>query len=555
MQNNDIRILHVDDNKDDLAIFKYHLTSLDKEIKVDWVLSGEEAMNILPSKEYDCILSDYEMAPGMNGLDLLIKVKETRPNIPFIFLTGQGNESVAAEAFHLGANDYFTKDYTFMYFQRILNSINQGISGYRKHVEREQMQALLVESEERYRRLVELNPKAIVVHFNGNIVYINKAALSIIGKDIKEDKLIGKSVLDLIQPTHRENARKRIAETISGILKTEPVVYSTLIPGRDGIHVEGTSIPITYEGKPAVLSVLDDISDRLRAEETNRNLNALLNAIRNVNQVINLENDFQTVIEKTTAILTKVRNYAEVYFAMLDETTNLIKLVSYSGEQPRVKKWSTNLDGVGDAPLCVKKMLKSGELLEIEKGSSFCKKCRYTRFKDKNTHVLVPFKIKGKLTGLFYITAKTEHKMDEEEINLLKDIVGDLEFCNEKLEAEKSLKLSEEKYRIIFDLSPNAMTISSVNDGRIKDVNEEFFRKTGYTRDEVIGKTTIELGIWMDAADRKRYLDEIQAKGFIREASFSLQGKNNRKFKVLLSSHPIEFHGGIHLLTIARDMT
>ena len=90
MQNNDIRILHVDDNKDDLAIFKYHLTSLDKEIKVDWVLSGEEAMNILPSKKYDCILSDYEMAPGMNGLDLLIKVKEISPNNPVYLFNRPG---------------------------------------------------------------------------------------------------------------------------------------------------------------------------------------------------------------------------------------------------------------------------------------------------------------------------------------------------------------------------------------------------------------------------------------------------------------------------------
>ena len=63
MQLKDICVLHVDDNKDDLAIFKYHLTSLDKKIKVDWVLSGEEALNILIKKEYDCLISDYEMTP------------------------------------------------------------------------------------------------------------------------------------------------------------------------------------------------------------------------------------------------------------------------------------------------------------------------------------------------------------------------------------------------------------------------------------------------------------------------------------------------------------
>jgi PAS domain S-box-containing protein len=555
MQLNDIHILHVDDNKDDLAIFKYHLTSLDKKIEVDWALSGEDAINILSKKEYDCLISDYEMAPGMNGLDLLIKVKEIKPNLPFIFLTGQGNERIAAEAFHLGANDYFTKNYTSMYFQRIINSINQGINGHRKQLEREQMQASLIESEERYRRLVEMNPKAIVVHYDGNVVYFNDAALNMLGKDIKADEFVGKSVLDLIHPDQRESARKRIREAMAGILKTEPVVYFAQIPGKSDTHVEVTSIPITYEGKPAVLSVLDDISDRLRAEEASRNLNSLLNAIRNVNQVINLENDFRKVITKTTAILANVRNYSGVFFAMIDEKMKLIEPVFAGREAPFLKKWTVDLDGRGDAPRCVKKALKSGELQEIERGSSLCKKCKFSKFQGDSAHVLVPFRIKGKPAGLFYITVKKEHKIDQEEINLLKDIAGDLEFCYEKLEAEKSLKLSEEKYRILFDFSPDGMTISSIDDGRIKDVNEEFYRKTGYTRNEVIGKTTIELGIWMSVDDRKRFIKELQAKGFVKDASFSLQGKNGRKFKVLLSAHPIEFHGEIRLLTIARDMT
>lgn len=555
VQSDNIRILHVDDNKDDLAIFKYHLTSLQKEIEVDWAISGEEALRMLLLKEYDCILSDYEMNPGMNGLDLLIKVKVIKPKIPFIFLTGQGNESVAAEAFHLGAYDYFTKDYAFMIFQRLLNSINQGINGYHHNIERDQMQLSLMESEERYRRLVDLNPKAIVVHLNGEIIYINKTALNILGKKATSEQLIGTSVLELIHPSHREAARRRIIESMAGISKNDSAVYSAVFPGINDVQVEVTSIPITFKGNPAVLSVLDNITERLKAEETNKNLNSLLNAIRNVNQIINMEKEFVTIIEKTTNILANVRNYAEVFFIVFGETNKSLKLVAGCSGKKMLKKLHWESEGKGKYPQCVKKMIETGELIEINKGNKCCTKCEFSKFKDSTNHLLVPFRKKDKLSGFFYITIKEEHKMEDEEINLLKDIVGDLEFCNDKIQAEESLKQSEEKYRIIFDLSPDVMTVSSIKEGKIIDANKAFFEKSGYTREEVIGKTTMDLGIWDSIGDRKRHIEAIEARGYSKDISLTLYGKDKRKYRALLTSYPVEYQGESKLLSVAHDLT
>jgi PAS domain S-box-containing protein len=259
MQRKGIHILHVDDNKDDLTIFKYNLTSFDKDIYIRWASSGEEAIKILQNEEFDCIISDYEMSPGMKGIDLLKCVRREYPNIPFIFLTGQGNEEIAAEAFRQGANDYYTKEYSLIYFRRILNSINQSISSFNKHLEGELIQKSLMESEERYKRLVELNPKAIVVHSESKITYINKAALKIIGKDLKPEYMIGKNVTDLIHPEYREDALKKIDDALQGKLQSKPSIYPAFLPGDKKTFVEVKSIPITFEGQPAVLSVLDNI--------------------------------------------------------------------------------------------------------------------------------------------------------------------------------------------------------------------------------------------------------------------------------------------------------
>ena len=60
-------------------------------------------------------------------------------------------------------------------------------------------------------------------------------------------------------------------------------------------------------------------------------------------------------------------------------------------------------------------------------------------------------------------------------------------------EATEALRLSEEKFAKTFHISPDAILISSVVDGRIIDANDSFFRITGYTRDEVIGRPTEEI--------------------------------------------------------------
>lgn len=72
--------------------------------------SAQEAQDIIESDDsVGCVISDYEMSP-MNGLDLLETIREDHKTLPFMLLTGQGNEDVASEAIRLGATDYITKE-------------------------------------------------------------------------------------------------------------------------------------------------------------------------------------------------------------------------------------------------------------------------------------------------------------------------------------------------------------------------------------------------------------------------------------------------------------
>ena len=122
----------------------------------------------------------------------------------------------------------------------------------------------LEESEERYRSLVELSPDAIVVHRGGRFVFANSAAATLFGADQASD-LVGRSNLDLVHPDFRDLARKRTEQAISGRVPDLEMKRIRLDGAEFWCEARGGKI--TFQGEPAVLGILRDISERMRAEE------------------------------------------------------------------------------------------------------------------------------------------------------------------------------------------------------------------------------------------------------------------------------------------------
>ena len=117
-----IRILHIDDNEDERFLASMQLKKIERNIQIEWASSGREAIKKIGSEQFDCILCDFQM-PVMDGLQVLHALRENEIEVPFIFLTGQGNEQLAAEALRAGADDYFTKEIGFAHYDRLVNSI------------------------------------------------------------------------------------------------------------------------------------------------------------------------------------------------------------------------------------------------------------------------------------------------------------------------------------------------------------------------------------------------------------------------------------------------
>ena len=128
---------------------------------------------------------------------------------------------------------------------------------------RKQAEEALIESEQRYRNLVEQAPVGIAIYQEGKFVYSNPTGLSIIGATDQQE-LLGKPLLSIVHPDSLDNVIKRVSEVVSG--KSVPPMEEKLIR-LDGtvIDVEVVSLATTFNNKPAGQVIVADITERKKA--------------------------------------------------------------------------------------------------------------------------------------------------------------------------------------------------------------------------------------------------------------------------------------------------
>ena len=131
----------------------------------------------------------------------------------------------------------------------------------------------------------------------------------------------------------------------------------------------------------------------------------------------------------------------------------------------------------------------------------------------------------------------------------------DLQLAEERRRADEALMRSREKYQRAFRASPYALLITSTDDGRLVDFNERFLELTGYSREEAVGRSTIELGIWADPDERARFLAELAAKGRAENFELSFRRRDGVVHRAIANAETLELQGKPGMLAIARDRT
>ena len=125
----------------------------------------------------------------------------------------------------------------------------------------------------------------------------------------------------------------------------------------------------------------------------------------------------------------------------------------------------------------------------------------------------------------------------------------------ERKQAEAALQKSEEKFSKAFQASPDSIAITTQKDGKYIDVNDSFIASNDYTREEVIGKSSTDLGLWVNPEDRDRMLQLLKDQGRIHNEEFTFRIKSGELRTKLFSTEPIIIDDEPCMITVTVDIT
>ena len=110
-------------------------------------------------------------------------------------------------------------------------------------------------------------------------------------------------------------------------------------------------------------------------------------------------------------------------------------------------------------------------------------------------------------------------------------------------------------YFIVFQNVPDAILLTSLDDGAIIEANQGFFRLSGYTLGEVVGKTTSELNLWLDWEIREKFMEGLQKQERAQSIEMLFRAKSGEILNTVLFGELIQLDGFLRVLSVIHDIT
>ncbi len=164
----------------------------------------------------------------------------------------------------------------------------------------------------------------------------------------------------------------------------------------------------------------------------------------------------------------------------------------------------------------------------------------------------------AQIRAMLKIKASNEHKRDENDllVKMVEERTRELQNeLDEHRKTEEALKESEERFRDIFNISPDSVAISEVETGKYVEVSPSFEKLSGYSREEIIGRTSIGLGFWVEIEHREDYIGRLKKYGEINDLEINFKNKKGAIVHTIVSTRLIFNSGKSLVLSVIKDIT
>lgn len=258
-----LRVLIAEDSEDAAALIVLELRRGSFQPDYRRVESVDAMCRALEEGNWDLVIAD-NVIPGLGELEAIRLAHQVDPDLPVIVVSGTVGEELVVGAMRAGASDYLVKDRLI----RLVPAVQRELTEARRRRERRHIQEALQESEERYRRLVDLSPEGIlVVVVDGKVVFANPAAAVIFGFD-GPHRLHGHVASDLIHPDYRDLVAERHKSLLTHELHVPRIEVKLMRQDGTVVDVEVAAGRVTYRNQTGVQLLIHDITERRRAEQS-----------------------------------------------------------------------------------------------------------------------------------------------------------------------------------------------------------------------------------------------------------------------------------------------
>jgi PAS domain S-box-containing protein len=256
-----LSVLIVEDYEDDAELMVLQLREAGFDVCHRRVETAEQMREALGAHVWDVVLSDFRV-PGFGAAPALALLRESGLDIPFITVSGMIGEESAVELMKAGAHDYVMKDHP----ARLAPAVKREIGEARERQARRKAEDSLRAAEEQFRGLVEQSIAGIYIIQDEKFAYVNRRFAEILGYD-SASELVGRDPLSLVVESDRATVLENMRKRLDGEVRSVSYSYTAMRKDSTLIDVGVHGSRATHAGNPAVIGLMQDISEKKRAEK------------------------------------------------------------------------------------------------------------------------------------------------------------------------------------------------------------------------------------------------------------------------------------------------